>query len=92
MANVGGRLQAQFMARIRGRDPDRCLVVPVDVGKSAAMALIADHSSAASPITSGAASRSGSRAPTGHAPADRPRRIGRRQCTAGNTAMSLDSR
>ncbi len=43
MAHVGGQLQAQFMARIRGRDPERCLVVPVDVGKSAAMALIADH-------------------------------------------------
>lgn len=43
MANVGGRLQAQFMARIRGRDPERCLVVPIDVGKSAAMSLIADH-------------------------------------------------
>ena len=43
MAHVGGHLQAQFMARIRGRDPERCLVVPVDVGKSAAMALVADH-------------------------------------------------
>lgn len=43
MAHVGGQLQAQFMARIRGRDPQRCLVVPVDVGKSAAMALVADH-------------------------------------------------
>jgi len=31
------------MARIRGRDPERCLVVPVDVGKSSAMALVADH-------------------------------------------------
>jgi transposase len=31
------------MTRIRGRDPERCLVVPVDVGKSAAMALVADH-------------------------------------------------
>jgi len=31
------------MARIRGRDLERCLVVPVDVGKSAAMALVADH-------------------------------------------------
>ncbi len=43
MAHVGGLLQAQFMARIRGRDPERCLVVPVDVGKSAALALVADH-------------------------------------------------
>jgi hypothetical protein len=24
-------------------DPGRCLVVPVDIGKSAAMALVADH-------------------------------------------------
>jgi hypothetical protein len=31
------------MARIRGRDRQRCLVVPVDVGKSTAMALVADH-------------------------------------------------
>src|SRR3979411_943313 len=43
MAHVGGQLQAQFMARIRGRDLQRCLVVPVDVGKSTAMALVADH-------------------------------------------------
>src|ERR1700722_5567850 len=43
MAHVGGRLQAEFMARVRGRDLGRCLVVPVDVGKSAAMALVADH-------------------------------------------------
>lgn len=31
------------MARVRGRDLGRCLVVPVDVGKSMAMALVADH-------------------------------------------------
>jgi polar amino acid transport system substrate-binding protein len=31
------------MARVRGRDPERCLVVPVDVGKSSAMALVADQ-------------------------------------------------
>jgi transposase len=43
MAHVGGRLQAEFMARVRGRDLARCLVVPVDVGKSMAMALVADH-------------------------------------------------
>ncbi|MGH9094795.1 MAG: IS110 family transposase [Acidimicrobiales bacterium] len=36
-------MQAQFMARVRGRDLSRCLVVPVDVGKSMAMALVADH-------------------------------------------------
>jgi transposase len=43
MAHVGGQLQAQFMSRVRGRDPERCLVVPVDVGKSTACALVADH-------------------------------------------------
>ena len=43
MAHVGGRLQAEFMSRVRGRDLGRCLVVPIDVGKSKAMALIADH-------------------------------------------------
>lgn len=43
MAHVGGRLQAEFMSRVRGRDPGRCLVVLVDVGKSKAMALVADH-------------------------------------------------
>jgi transposase len=43
MAHVGGQLQAQFMARVRGCDPARCLVVPVDVGKAMAMALVADH-------------------------------------------------
>jgi len=40
---VGGELQARFMARVRGVDPAACLVVPVDVGKWSAMALIADH-------------------------------------------------
>ena len=43
MAHVGGQLQAQFMARVRGCDPARCLVVPIDVGKVMAMALVADH-------------------------------------------------
>jgi transposase len=43
MAHVGGRLQAEFMSRVRGKDLDRCLVVPIDVGKSTALALIADH-------------------------------------------------
>lgn len=41
LAHAGGQLHAQFMARIRGRDPERCLVVPVDVGKSSAMPLVA---------------------------------------------------
>lgn len=40
---VGGDLQAQYMARVRGVDPVRCLAVPVDVGKRSAMALVADH-------------------------------------------------
>lgn len=40
---VGGDLQGQFMARVRGADPAACLVVPVDVGKWSAMALVADH-------------------------------------------------
>lgn len=40
---VGGDLQAQFMARVRGSDPASCLVVPIDVGKWSAMALVADH-------------------------------------------------
>jgi transposase len=31
------------MVRVRGVDPRRCLVVPVDVGKWSAMALVADH-------------------------------------------------
>lgn len=43
MTHVGGQLQAQFMSRVRGRDPARCLVVPIDVGKSTACALVADH-------------------------------------------------
>jgi transposase len=43
MSHVGGQLQALFMARIRGRDPQQCLVVPIDVGKSTASALVADH-------------------------------------------------
>jgi transposase len=40
---VGGSLQAEFMARVRELDPSRCLVVPVDIGKWSAMALVADH-------------------------------------------------
>jgi transposase len=40
---VGGDLQGRFMARVRGVDPQRCLAVPVDVGKWSAMALVADH-------------------------------------------------
>jgi transposase len=40
---VGGDLQGRFMARVRGIDPQRCLAVPVDVGKRSAMTLVADH-------------------------------------------------
>lgn len=40
---VVGAGQAEYMARIRGADRERCLVVPVDVGKRSAMALVADH-------------------------------------------------
>ena len=43
MRFVGGDLQGDFMARVRGVDPRRCLAVPVDVGKWSAMALVADH-------------------------------------------------
>ena len=43
MRYVGGSLQAEFMARVRGVDPRACLVVPLDVGKVEAMALVADH-------------------------------------------------
>ena len=42
MGYVGGDLQAEFMGRVREVPPARCLVVPVDVGKTAAMALVAD--------------------------------------------------
>ncbi|MEV5543621.1 transposase, partial [Saccharopolyspora shandongensis] len=40
---AGGAAQAAYMARVRDLAPQRCLVVPVDVGKHAAMALVADH-------------------------------------------------
>ena len=43
MTFVNGELQARFMSRVRGLDPQRCLAVPVDVGKAVAMALVADH-------------------------------------------------
>ncbi len=44
MGYVGGALQAAFMGRVREVPPNRRLVVPVDVGKTAAMALVADIS------------------------------------------------
>ncbi len=40
LAGVG---QAEYMTRIGGLDRGRCLVVPIDVGKRSAMALVADH-------------------------------------------------
>ena len=43
MRYVGGDLQGRFMVRVRGVDPQRCLAVPVDVGKWSGMALVADH-------------------------------------------------
>ena len=43
MRFVGGDLQGRFMERVRNVDPQRCLAVPIDVGKWSAMALVADH-------------------------------------------------
>ncbi|WP_018789084.1 IS110 family transposase [Micromonospora sp. CNB394] len=40
---AGGAAQAGYVDRIRDLAPQRCLVVPVDVGKRTAMALVADH-------------------------------------------------
>ena len=40
---VGGPAQAGYVDRVRGLDPARCLVAPVDVGKRTALAMIADH-------------------------------------------------
>ena len=40
---VGGAAQAAYVDRVRGLDPARCLVVPVDVGKRSGLAMVADH-------------------------------------------------
>lgn len=40
---IVGAGQAEYMARVRAVDRERCLVVPIDVGKRSAMALVADH-------------------------------------------------
>jgi transposase len=40
---AGGAAQAGYMVRTRDLAPQRCLVVPVDVGKRTAVALVADH-------------------------------------------------
>lgn len=42
MQFVGGDVQGEFVEQVRGRDPERCLVVPIDVGKSQAEVLVAD--------------------------------------------------
>jgi hypothetical protein len=42
MRFVGGDVQALFVERVRGVDREHCLFVPVDVGKSTAVALVAD--------------------------------------------------
>lgn len=42
MRFVGGSAQALFVEQVRGVDPEQCLLVPVDVGKSTAMALVAE--------------------------------------------------
>lgn len=42
MRFVGGDVQGEFVEAVRGRDPESCLVVPIDVGKHRAEALIAD--------------------------------------------------
>jgi transposase len=40
---AGGVAQAGYVDRIRDLAPQQCLVVPVDVGKRTAVALVADH-------------------------------------------------
>ncbi len=42
MKFVGGDVQGEFVEQVRGRDPERCLVVPIDVGKHQAEVLVAD--------------------------------------------------
>ncbi len=43
MGFAGGAAQAEYMSQVRGLPAERCLVVPVDVGKRRAMAVIADR-------------------------------------------------
>jgi len=40
---VGGTAQAGYVEQVRGVDPAKCLVVPIDVGKRSAVALVANH-------------------------------------------------
>ncbi len=41
---VGGAPRSDYLERTRGLEATRCLVAAVDVGKAAALALLADHS------------------------------------------------
>ena len=43
MQFIGGSLQQQYVERTRALDPARCLAAGIDVGKYAALCLIADH-------------------------------------------------
>lgn len=43
MQFIGGASQQQYVEKTRGMDPARCLAAGVDVGKSEALCLIADH-------------------------------------------------
>jgi hypothetical protein len=40
---AGGLAQADYMSRIGQLPPQQCLVVPIDVGKRSATALVVDH-------------------------------------------------
>jgi transposase len=55
MAFIGGVRQEEFVRQLRGKDPDRLLAVPVDVGKHSAAALVCDP---ALPASSSGASAS----------------------------------
>ncbi|MGH2688279.1 MAG: IS110 family transposase [Actinomycetota bacterium] len=42
MGFIGGVRQEEFVRQLRGKDPDRLLAVPIDVGKHSAAALVCD--------------------------------------------------
>lgn len=42
MGFIGGAQQSEFVNKIRGKQPDRLLAVPIDVGKRTAMAMVCD--------------------------------------------------
>lgn len=52
MRFVGGDLQGEFMARVRGVDRRRCLAVPVDLGKWSAIALVTTKNESPPVLTS----------------------------------------